>query len=348
MEFKGLRAPWPSGVLPPGKARRSISSKTFNPTQSSAGKDPSVSGIRPKRPNRSKTGPAAPRVDADHRRIAQPAQSCQITWLGHASFLIQLRGPAPFNLLVDPVLTTRRLGKLKRFVDPGLTPSELPVIHGVLITHEHGDHLDERTLQALSTDIPVIVPEGLGSFFDRRGWSDIRELGWWDSTELPEMSASPNRGDRRQDPPLITLTPARHGASSSGFFKKAIGLCGGFVIENSNHAIYHAGDTAFFDGFTQVGSRFPQLDAALLPVGAYDRQEKVERRHLTPEEAGRAFLQTGAKRLIPMHWGTFQLSDEPLREGPDRLRSWWYHAALGDERLLTEMAVGDTVGWESD
>lgn len=332
MEFKDLRAPWPLGPL-----HRTVRLEPAGPLASSdTGAGSGARSGRP-RPRKSKPGPAAPRLEADVECIHRPAASCQITWIGHASFLIQLRG---CNLLIDPVLSSRRIGKLKRFVPPGLTLEQLPEIHALLVTHEHPDHLDEWTVRRLPVTTPVVAPKGLGAFFHRRGLKDVVELDWWQNTELAAAA--------QDDPVAVTLTPARHGPSGSGRFERAGALCGGFVVENSSHAVYHSGDTAFFDGFTRLGSQFPNLDAALLPVGAYRREEKAERRHMTPEEAGRAFLQTGAHRLIPMHWGTFQLAGEPLREGADRLRSWWFHAALGDERRLAEMAVGETIGWDEE
>ena len=320
MELKRIRAPW--SFRPLNREAPVAGAPSFA--------DEPGSGFR--RSRRAKPGPAAPRLDANEGAILAPRYGCQLTWIGHASFLLQL---GTCNVLIDPVLSSRRIGKMKRYVEPGLSLEQLPPIHGLLITHEHPDHLDDWTVRRLPPTTHVIAPKGLASYFEQRRLSRVTELDWWQSTELAAA-----------DPVVVTLVPARHGSPGSGVFERAKALCGGFVVESSSHGIYHSGDTAFFDGFAELGARFPHLDAALLPVGAYEREEKGRRRHMTPEEAGRAFLQCGAHRLVPMHWGTFQLADEPLREGADRLRSWWYHAALGDDRRLTEMAVGETIGWD--
>ena len=98
-----------------------------------------------------------------------------------------------------------------------------------------------------------------------------------------------------------------------------------------------------FEGFAEIGRRFPELAAALLPIGAYEPVWFMGRQHMTPEQAGEAFLSLGAARLVPMHWGAFQLTDEPISEPIGRLRAWWARRGPRDGRLLAEMAVGETV-----
>ena len=340
MNFKRGRPLWPKKG-PSAGSMGNVSPEETLPLESLLASSSSESSYRRDRPRwrrKAKAGPGAPKIDPDLERIARPTRELQLTWIGHASFLVQL---ANINLLVDPVLSHKRIGLRKRHVAPGLAIDQLPDIHGVLISHEHNDHLDEWTLDRLPKDLHAIVPYGLAGQFQRKGFSRVTELDWWQSVELASAEA-----DSGPCALTVTFTPARHGSSNAIFRRSDSSTCGGFIIEDSHHAIYHSGDTGFFDGFEEIGRRFPALDAALLPVGSYQREEKATSRHLTPEEAGRAFLQTGAARMIPMHWGTFQLADEPLREGADRLRTWWSTAALGDERRLDEMAIGQTIGWD--
>jgi L-ascorbate metabolism protein UlaG (beta-lactamase superfamily) len=106
--------------------------------------------------------------------------------------------------------------------------------------------------------------------------------------------------------------------------------------------VYHAGDSSWFDGFEQIGGRFPGLLAAMLPIGAYDPPWFMEHYHLNPEQAGKAFLAVGARHLVPMHWGTFRLTDEPLAEPAQRMRTWW-DAHRPEDRRLRCMAVGETI-----
>ena len=220
-----------------------------------------------------------------------------ITWIGHASFLIQTRGK---NILIDPNWA-KWLKIVKRVKVPGLKIHELPEIDLVLVTHAHFDHLDRKTLREIAEDQPVIVPFEVGNLVHDLGFRSVHELDYWQSYQ--------------HGPVKITLTPAHHwGArmlhdSHRGF--------GGFVIEVGGRCIYHCGDTAYFDGFKEIGKRFP-IDVALMPIGAYDPPSGRDV-HMNPEEALLAFQDLGAKKMVPMHYGSFRLSFEPLSEPPDRL-----------------------------
>jgi L-ascorbate metabolism protein UlaG (beta-lactamase superfamily) len=119
-------------------------------------------------------------------------------------------------------------------------------------------------------------------------------------------------------------------------------LWGGFVIEGSTATIYHSGDTAWFEGFAEIGRRFPGIDAALLPIGAYDPAWFMERQHLNPEQALRAFEALGARTFVAMHWGTFKLTDEPLDEPPARLEAERARRAMPADRVRV-LEVGETL-----
>jgi L-ascorbate metabolism protein UlaG (beta-lactamase superfamily) len=220
-----------------------------------------------------------------------------ITWIGHASFLIQTH---EHNLLIDPNWA-KWLKVIKRVKHPGLHLHELPNIDLVLVTHAHFDHLDRRTLREVASNQPIVVPFEVGNLVHDLGFHSVHELHYWECYQL--------------GPVKITLTPCHHwGArmlhdSHRGF--------GGFVIEVGGRSIFHCGDTAYFDGFKEIGQRHA-IDIALLPIGAYDPPTGRDV-HMNPEEAVRAFLDLGAQRLVPMHYGTFRLSYEPLHEPPERL-----------------------------
>ncbi len=220
-----------------------------------------------------------------------------VTWIGHASFLIQTAGA---NLLVDPNWA-KWLKIIKRVRHPGFQIHDLPAIDLVLVTHAHFDHLDRKTLRVVAEDQPIVVPFKVGNLVHDLGFRSVHELQYWDQFE--------------HGPARITLTPCHHwGArvlhdSHRGF--------GGYVIEIGGRTIYHCGDTAFFDGFKEIGERF-KIDLALLPIGAYDPPSGREV-HMNPEQAIEAFLQLGAAQMVPMHYGSFRLSYEPLDEPPARL-----------------------------
>jgi L-ascorbate metabolism protein UlaG (beta-lactamase superfamily) len=110
-------------------------------------------------------------------------------------------------------------------------------------------------------------------------------------------------------------------------------LWGGFVVRSADGALYHSGDTGYFDGFKEIGERAGPIDWALLPIGAYEPRWFMEPQHASPEDAGQAFLDLGARQLVAMHWGTFRLTDEPRAEPPERIRAFFAARALDPERL---------------
>lgn len=250
-----------------------------------------------------------------------PGEPARITWLGHAAFLVQLDG---ISLLVDPALMPSIFGGVDRNVPAPLAVEDLPEIHAVLVTHSHYDHLDLPTLRAVGA--PVIAGLGLADYLRERDLS-ASELGWWSAAEV--------------GPVRITFVPAQHW-SRRGPFDTNRTLWGGFVVEGSSATVYHAGDSGAFPGFAEIGQRFPRLDAALLPIGAYDPAWFMEPMHLNPEQALEAFLALRARTLVPMHWGTFKLADEPLDEPPVRLLAERTRLGIPEERVRV-LAVGETL-----
>ncbi len=269
-------------------------------------------------------GPPAPRVEPDLELIHERSERPRLTWIGHASFLGALTGRW---FLIDPVFAGHAGVLYPRFDRPGLQRGDLPEPTVVAVTHNHFDHLDRGALRDVPAHVPVVVPLGMGRWFGRRGRTRVVELGWWESVDVDRLR--------------VTLVPACHW-SRRGVLDTNRSLWGGYVIEGGGHLLYHAGDSAWFDGFREIGRRFPDLTAAMLPIGAYEPAWFMEHYHLSPEQAGRAFLELGAGRLVPMHWGAFQLADEPLVEPVDRIRTWWRDRAP-DARQMSVMAVGETI-----
>lgn len=278
-------------------------------------------------------GPPAPFVSADMSLLADREAGPQLTWIGHASFLLQMCG---WNVIMDPVFSWRIGWLYRRHLAPGLTPRQLPLIDLLLISHSHYDHLDMESVAAIDKSATVVVPRGLARHFVRHGFVQVTELDWWDTVNLGPIE--------------VTFVPARHWSKRT-LFDTNRSLWGGYVIRGRNRgvergesaSVYFAGDTAWFDGFAEIGRRFPGLDAALIPIGGYLPAWFMENNHLNPEQAGRAFLDCGARRLVPMHWGTLQLTDEPLCEPMERLRSWWDQAEIPPDRMLSDLAVGETM-----
>jgi L-ascorbate metabolism protein UlaG (beta-lactamase superfamily) len=247
-----------------------------------------------------------------------PGEPARLTWLGHASWLVQLEGA---SLLIDPVLGESIPPRIRRNAPAPLRPEQLPRIDRTLLSHNHYDHYDRPSV--LSARAPVLAGAGFGHGLPL----PVRGLSWWQSEPI---------NDRLR----VAFVPSQHW-SRRGLFDVNRALWGGFVIESSRSRIYHSGDTAYFDGFHEIGRRFPGIDAALLPIGAYDPAWFMEKQHMSPEQAVQAFLDLGARDFLAMHWGTFKLTDEPLDEPPQRLRAEWQRRDLADSRLHI-LAVGET------
>jgi L-ascorbate metabolism protein UlaG (beta-lactamase superfamily) len=279
-----------------------------------------LTGRRRRAPDRA----PVPRVEPDAARLATPparGEGVRLTWLGHASWLVQLDG---VSLVVDPVLSDRIVPRIPRNVAPGLSSAQLPRLDAALVSHSHYDHLDLPTLEALRST--VIAGLGLGKLLRGKGLPAV-ELGWWQSVRVGDVT--------------ITFVPAQHW-SRRGLADTNRTLWGGFVIDGPSGRVYHAGDTGWFDGFAEIGRRFPGLDAALLPIGAYDPEWFMLPAHLNPEQAVDAFEALGAARMLAMHWGTFKLTDEPLDEPPRRLAAARDRRGLAPERVRA-IAIGETV-----
>jgi L-ascorbate metabolism protein UlaG (beta-lactamase superfamily) len=228
-----------------------------------------------------------------------------VTFIGHSSFLVQIGGR---KLLVDPVFAERLIA-LRRLRRPGVKIKDLPAIDLVLLSHAHMDHLNRPSLRRIvahNTKVagraPIaVVPWGVEDLVDDLGFARVVTLEWWQTKSIGGLE--------------ITMTPCKHWGAR--LFKDTHRGFGGYVIRGGGHTLYHSGDTAYFDGFAKIGSRL-KPEVALLPIGAY-RPDSYRGVHTCPEEALQAFLDLGARRMIPMHYGTFRLSQEPMEEPVERL-----------------------------
>ncbi|HET9741301.1 MAG TPA: MBL fold metallo-hydrolase [Terriglobales bacterium] len=245
-----------------------------------------------------------------------------LTFIGHSSFFVQIAG---CNLVIDPNFA-RWLVVLKRQRRPGIRLRDLPPIDYVLVSHAHFDHLHRPSLRAIARltrqrrgKAPeIIVPKNVGDIVARLGFSRIHEMEWWQEFHNAKLR--------------VTHTPAQHwGARMLRDFHRGFG---GYVIRSPQHSLYHAGDTAYFDGFREIGRRLhPEI--ALLPIGAY-HPPHYRNVHTSPEDAVQAFLDLGSRCLIPMHYGTFRLSYEPMEEPLQRLQEAAAAAGVADRVAILE------------
>lgn len=248
-----------------------------------------------------------------------------VTFIGHASFLIQIAGK---NILIDPVFA-KWLVVLRRVRRPGVDISDLPPIDYVLQTHAHMDHLSVRSLRAViertravrGSAPEIIVPEGVEDLVSHLGFRQLHTLRWWQQFTKGNLT--------------IVMTPAQHWGKR--YFHDDHRGYGGYVIKAGPHSVYHSGDTAYFAGFREIARLQPKL--ALLPIGAYN-PDLFRSVHTTPEDALQAFLDIRAERMIPMHYGTFRLSMEPIDEPLPRLLAAARKAKVADR--ISPMREGDT------
>lgn len=270
-----------------------------------------------------RTGVDIPFVVNDGRLLRRATRDA-LTWIGHASFLVQLGGR---SLLIDPVMSSALGGLVPRNVPPGLSWAALPQrIDAVFITHDHRDHMDEPTLKILGADKLFVVPQGLGTWFKRRGLRRVQEMTWWQEADIEGVR--------------VTFVPSQHW-SRRGLSDTNQSWWGGYVLERGGVRVYHSGDTAWFDGFTQIAERCGEIHAAMLPIGAYAPRWFMRNQHIDPAEAVQAYQALKAKHFVAMHWGTFKLTDEDLREPPQKLKEIWQDKNLLESQQHV-LAIGQT------
>lgn len=258
------------------------------------------------------------------REVQVPAHDYgSVLWLGHATTLITIDG---LRIITDPVFAGRVGPFARRNVPVVLAPTQLPRIDVVAISHNHYDHLDRASVLAIERQHAprYLVPLGVEHYL--RAWGvpadRIERLDWWQEARSVADQAL-----------RITFVPAQHWSRRSAFDRNR-SLWGGYVFQAGAASVYVAGDSAYFDGFKEIGRRFPGLDLAVLPIGPYDPDWFTRHCHLNPEQAGQAFLDTAAARMMPMHWGTYKLGDEPLDEPMRRLERWRRRMGLSRDRVL--------------
>jgi len=242
----------------------------------------------------------------------------RITWIGHASFFLQFAG---YSVMVDPNWANWH-GPVKRQRRPGLRLSEVPEVDLVLVTHAHFDHLHKPSLKMLQAREGVVVPQGSGQLVKRLGFPAIHEMSVWDSLCFDQLE--------------VIHTPSHHWGAR--FLHDIHRNYGGYLVRAGGKSVFHCGDSAYFDGFAEIGRRY-QIDVALLPIGAYE-SPSGRNVHMNPEEAVRAFADLGAKLLIPMHYATFLLGNEPQAEPLERLLGEADRLGISEQVLILEEGVG--------
>lgn len=229
-------------------------------------------------------------------------------WVGHSTYLVQVDG---LNILTDPVwdayCSPIPFKALKRCADPAIPLADLPPIDLVLLSHNHYDHLDAKTVAALHRlhpQIQWIVPLGLAPWFRRRGIRAVEELAWWTSFENNRYK--------------VTAVPTQHFSGRSLWDQNKTSW-NGYVLEmpESGKRLYFTGDTGYNPkDFKAIGERWPYMDLSLIPIGTYVPEQFMQSVHISPREAVEIHAETKSRFSLGMHWNTFRLSDEPLNRPP--------------------------------
>ena len=260
-----------------------------------------------------------------------------VTWIGHASTLVQLGG---ISLLTDPIFSERAsplsFAGPARHVPPGIALAELPHIDAVVISHNHYDHLDEASVHALAAQAggpPLfVVPLGVKAWFADLGIDGVVELDWWQSARVGAVE--------------IVFTPTQHW-SGRGLNDRMTTLWGSYAIFAPDFQVWFGGDTAYSQDFADIHRRFATrqngrgFDLALIPIGAYEPRWFMRAQHVNPSEAVQIHRDLAAERSIGVHGGTFELTDESLDEPPQALARAAREAGLA-ENAFTVLAVGAT------
>jgi len=252
-----------------------------------------------------------------------------VTFIGHSTFLVQI---GALCILADPIWSERcspvSFAGPRRVRPPGQKLDALPGVDLLLVTHNHYDHMDLPTLRRVNARWRPATATGLDNarHLAKAGIRTAVELDWWQSTELAGAH--------------VTYVPAQH-FSARGLYDRNRSLWGGFVIEAHGMTVYFAGDSGYSPYFAQIAEKFPRIDLALLPIGAYEPRWFMRQHHVNPEDAVRAHLDLKAHRSIGMHFGTFQLTDEAIDAPVSALRRAQAHAGVA-QADFDVLAFGET------
>jgi len=262
-----------------------------------------------------------PVVANDGAYLKDVGQPPSATWVGHSTFVIQDGGDV---VLTDPHWGARALLP-KRLSPPGIPLNSIPEGAFAVLSHNHYDHMDSWTVRQLPAAMPWFVPLGLAKWFRDRGRQNVVELDWWQSARHGRWT--------------LTCLPAQHWSNRFRMARNSTLWCS-WLLDSGERRYYFAGDSGYYHGFAEIGRRFAPLDVAFLPIGAYEPRWFMRYQHADPAEGYQAFLDLGARAMIPMHWGCFNLTDEPADLAPKVLARVVEESGADLERVHI-LAVGE-------
>jgi len=231
--------------------------------------------------------------------------------------LIQIGG---VNILTDPIFSDL-MYLYPRNCAPGIALHDLPKIDFIIISHNHQDHMEKKSLLALKKDKPhILVPKGDKKWFDKNNFENVSEYDWWQDQSFGSAK--------------FTFLPAIHW-SGNGFLHLNKSLWGSWMIEYAGFKLYFAGDTAYSSHFSEIADKFNGIDLVLMPIGPNGPRELQKHSHINTYEAVKAFIDLKAKSFVPMHWGTFRLGQDKFDAPIKLLKKYWQEleVSLKDKKL---------------
>lgn len=258
----------------------------------------------------------------------QTGSSMQVTWLGHATVLVEMDG---LVLLTDPMFSQRAspmsfMGP-KRYRGPPCTVQQLPRLDAVVISHTHYDHLDADSVAALNarfgSELHWFVPLGLAKRMQKAGCENVIELDWWAGERIPG-----------HDDVRVFCTPAQHWCKRSALDDNKV-LWGSWTVVGPHNRFFFAGDTGYCSSFQEIGKHFGPFDLAAIPIGAYLPRGIMKSQHVDPEEAVKIHIDIKARNSLAIHWGTFALAYEHYLEPPILLRDAMENHGLNPDLFFT-------------
>ena len=274
-------------------------------------------------------------ADAERLEIKDPTEFLNseadgILWFGHASFLIRLNGA---NILLDPVFGEPSF--ITRLVSPASPLEKIRKVDYILISHDHRDHCDEATIEQLTEKFPdakILVGLRMDGLLNdwKSAATEIQTAGWYQQFNLPDYKVK------------ISFLPVRHW-SRRGLFDTNARLWGGFVIEGAGKTIYFSGDSGYGSHYAELAELFPKIDYFIIGIGAYQPNWFMRANHNSPVEAFQGFLDAKADVLIPMHFGRFDLSDEPLSEPLRLLKEKAASEGVSDK--IKNLQINDSISF---
>lgn len=260
----------------------------------------------------------------ENKPFSPPEGTRSLSWIGHSTFLLRLDG---LNILTDPVFSDRcspvGFAGPRRVRPPGIALADLPRIDLILLSHNHYDHMDIDSLRALhrhSPGVRIVTPLGNAAYLARKRIPGAIELDWWQETTVHGAH--------------VTVTPARH-FSARTLWDRGKTLWGGLFLNYKGVKLFFAGDTGYTRYFAEIRHRLGAPDLAMLPIGAYEPRWMMGPVHMNPADAVQAMIDLHARRAVGMHFGTFQLTAEPIDAPLHDLKTAMQAAAQPPERFFT-------------